>query len=374
MERYSDLQCKVFDWLRFPLIVGVVFIHCFGKPFDYDAIDFVHLMGMDCYNLFRVSISKVLTNVCVPTFYLISGYLFFIGLEKWCWGTYLKKLKKRSKSLLVPFLIWNTLCIILTVISVFRHEGWLGVQDFFVDNNYAHLYWDCQVWNLDRTNLLGWENIATSPYCIPIWFLRDLMVVSVCSPLLFMLFKYTRILGVMLLTICYITAVFVPIPGFSIMAFLFFGVGGYCRMNGIDVTKVTFDYRKLIYMVAIILWIVCTMFNGHNTKQGDIVYPFYVIFGCMAIINLATYFVDKKKAVASEFLSKASFFIYLLHTILVIRVVTKVSVVIFGETNPLLMTMSYLFVPITTVAICLWVYSILNKYTLALLKVLTGDR
>lgn len=155
MERYSDLQFKVFDWLRFPLIVGVVFIHCYGKPFDYDAIDFAHLTGMDFYNIFRVSISQVLTHVCVPTFYLISGYLFFIGLEKWNWKTYLNKIKKRSKTLLVPFLIWNTICILLTVVGIFRHEGWIGVQSFFADNNYGHLYWDCQAWNLDRTNWLG---------------------------------------------------------------------------------------------------------------------------------------------------------------------------------------------------------------------------
>ena len=217
-------------------------------------------------------------------------------------------------------------------------------------------------------------NLATSPYCVPLWFLRDLMVVSFCSPLLFVLFKYTRIIGMFLLTICYITGVFIPIPGFSIMAFLFFGVGGYCRMKGIDVTRLTFNYRRIIYVVAIILWIVCTMLNGHNTKQGDIVYPFYVIVGCMAIINLATYLVDQKKVVSSEYLSKASFFIYLLHTILVISIVSKVSVVLFGESNPLLMTMSYLFVPFTTVAICLLVYSLMNKYTPSLLKVLTGDR
>ena len=52
----EQLQYKVFDWLRFPLIVGVVFIHCFGKPFDFSAIDFGNLSGEDYYNLFRVSI------------------------------------------------------------------------------------------------------------------------------------------------------------------------------------------------------------------------------------------------------------------------------------------------------------------------------
>lgn len=77
----SQLTYKVFDWLRFPLIVGVVFIHSFGTPFNYEALDINNLYGIDYYNLFRVSISKVLTHVCVPTFYFISGYLFFKGLE-----------------------------------------------------------------------------------------------------------------------------------------------------------------------------------------------------------------------------------------------------------------------------------------------------
>lgn len=374
MERYSDLQFRVFDWLRFPLIVGVVFIHCFGKSFDYEAMDFTHLTRMDCYNLFRVSISQVLTHVCVPTFYLISGYLFFIGLEKWNWKIYLNKLKKRSISLLVPFLIWNTLSILLAVLSAFIHEGWLGVQGFFADNNYGHLYWDCQAWNLDRTNLLGGGYLSTSPYLIPLWFLRDLMVVCVCSPLLFFLFKYTRIIGVVLLTLCYTTGVFFSVPGFSIMAFMFFGVGACLRMNGIDTTKLSYNYRKVIYAVTVILWIVCTMFNGHNTKQGDLIYPFYVIFGCLTTINIATYLVDKKKVIIPELFSNASFFIYLLHTILVISIVNKVAYILFGETNPILMTLSYLFVPVATVAICLLAYYILNKFTPKLLKVLTGDR
>ena len=291
MERHSDLQFRVFDWLRFPLIVGVVFIHCFGKPFDYESINFAHLTGMDYYNLFRVSISHVLTHVCVPTFYLISGYLFFIGLEKWNWYYYLNKLRKRARTLLVPFLIWNTICILLTLFSVMRHEGWIGIQSFFEDNGYWRLYWDCKQWNLDRTNWLGGANLSTSPYLIPLWFLRDLMIVSVCSPLLYLLFRKTQGLGVLLLVTCYVTGVFIPFSGFSIMAFMFFGIGGYCSINKIDVTMLTYKLRYYIYIVAAILWIVCTMFNGHNTKTGDMIYPFYVIVGCMALINIATHFV-----------------------------------------------------------------------------------
>ena len=75
------------------------------------------------------------------------------------------------------------------------------------------------------------------------------------------------------------------------MAFMFFGIGGYCSINKIDVTMLTYKLRYYIYIVAAILWIVCTMFNGHNTKTGDLIYPFYVIVGCMALINIATHFV-----------------------------------------------------------------------------------
>jgi peptidoglycan/LPS O-acetylase OafA/YrhL len=155
MKTSSELQYKVFDWLRFPLIVGVVFIHSFGQPFDFPAVDFGQLSGTDCYNLFRVSISKVLTHVCVPTFYLISGYLFFVGLEKWDNNIYIRKLKKRCKSLLAPFLIWNTIALVLPLLGAFRHDGWIGVQGFLQEHGYWHLYWDSNQWNLDRTNLLG---------------------------------------------------------------------------------------------------------------------------------------------------------------------------------------------------------------------------
>lgn len=200
------------------------------------------------------------------------------------------------------------------------------------------------------------------------------MIVSVCSPLLYLLLRKIRELGVFLLVACYITGVFIPFPGFSIMAFMFFGIGGYCRINRIDVTMLTYNYRYYIYIVAAILWIVCTLFNGHNTKTGDMIYPFYVIVGCMAMINIATHFVKNNKVRIPVILSNSSFFIYLLHSIMVISIVMMVVQKIFGETNVILQTFSYLLVPIVTVFICFVIYYLLNKYTPFLCKILVGNR
>lgn len=374
MNTSFELQYKVFDWLRFPLIVGVVFIHSFGQPFDFSAVDFGQLSGMDCYNLFRVGISKVLTHVCVPTFYLISGYLFFVGLEKWDNNIYLRKLKKRCKSLLLPFLIWNTIALVLPLLGAFRHDGWIGVQDFLQEHGYWHLYWDSNQWNLDRTNLLGGGNFASSPYLVPLWFLRDLMVVIICSPILYYLFKKLKSWGLLLLALCYISGVFINKPGFSTTAFLFFGAGAYFKMNNIDVTKFSYRYRKAIYLLAFILWIVCALLNGHETKEGDLIYPFYVITGCMALLNLSACIVDKNLIKMPQLCSKGAFFIYLLHTVMVLRIAKAVALRLFGDTSPLLMTVGYLSVPVMTVTACLIVYYVLNKYTPSLCKILVGGR
>ncbi len=145
-------------------------------------------------------------------------------------------------------------------------------------------------------------------------------------------------------------------------------------MNGIDTTKITYKYRIATYIIAGILWIVCTMLNGHNTTQGDIVYPFYVIVGCMATLNIATYIVTDNELKMPQILRKGSFFVYLLHNIMVIGIVTRFARIVFGENNAVLMTVSYLVVPLLTTIICIAIYYILNKYMPQFCSILTGSR
>ncbi len=370
----SNVQFKTFDWLRFPLIIGVVFIHCFGKPFDFDAIDFSNLSGMDCYNLFRVCISRVLTHICVPVFFLISGYLFFIGLEKWNNHIYFDKIKKRCKTLLIPFLIWNSAFILLSLVGLYKHSGLSGIQGFFIQHEYWHLYWDCNVWNLDRLNWCGATVCASGPYLVPLWFLRDLMVVCLCSPIFYFVFCKIRIVGLFLLLICYVSGIFINKPGFSAMAFLFFGAGAYFRINNIDMTRFSYHYRNYIYILAIFLCLTCSLLNGHNTLEGNVIYPFYVILGSIALLNISAFIVKKEILPISPFFVKSSFFVYLIHPIMIVSIVSSSMQKIFGESNPIFLTIGYLVVPIAVVTICISIYYLLNKFTPRLCKFLTGNR
>lgn len=75
------LQSQVIDWLRFPLIIGVVFIHSFGNyPYDLQIMHSDPFSGVSIFNWIRICLSNVITHISVPAFYLISGYLFFYNL------------------------------------------------------------------------------------------------------------------------------------------------------------------------------------------------------------------------------------------------------------------------------------------------------
>ena len=45
--------------------------------------------------------------VAVPVFFIISGYFFFYQTKVFGKETYFKKLKKRIRTLLIPYFLWN---------------------------------------------------------------------------------------------------------------------------------------------------------------------------------------------------------------------------------------------------------------------------
>lgn len=157
MEKESDyvlLQSQTIDWLRFPLAVAVVFIHSFGYPLTYTlpALNIHSFSGMDVYNVIRICFSHVAAHVAVPTFFLISGFLFFVGkvneIEKLAWWK--RKFRSRLNTLVFPYFLWNLIAILCTVsmmIGSFFLKGkpLSRIFDYFEENRWLHLFWDCEI-------------------------------------------------------------------------------------------------------------------------------------------------------------------------------------------------------------------------------------
>ncbi len=122
-------QSLTIDVLRLPLAVMVVFIHSSGIhsmvswPYwaDKNALQTADLT-------IWVLLSHVVSHVAVPTFYLLSGFLFFYGVKEFTRHQYFNKLYKRLHSLVIPYLLWCLIPIVWLLGKALIKSYLLGID------------------------------------------------------------------------------------------------------------------------------------------------------------------------------------------------------------------------------------------------------
>ena len=217
MNRESSIRLSL---LRFPLILGVVFIHNYSTRVAFSNQVIGAVQDPFAVNFVKNLISQGFARVSVPLFFLMSGYLFFEG-SPWSSRTYLLKLKARVKSLLVPFLFWNFL--VLGLIALFEHIP--ETRPFF-SGEYkpvaAYTPYDY------LASIFGF---LKNPIAYQFWFIRDLMLMVLLAPPLHYLNKH--------IPFPFLAAVFAfwfvnfwPIYAPSSECVLFFSAGAYVGSRG----------------------------------------------------------------------------------------------------------------------------------------------
>lgn len=149
--------------MRIVLISGIVFVHI---PFSDQSSPFIGAYG--AFDWLRVFLAEALFRVGVPALSAISGYLLFRGgMENF---SYLKTVRTKSKTVLLPFLLWNGLFFLAILLA-------LGVG---LGEGYVPSPWQASVREL-MTQLFAAEDF---PVNVPLYFLRDLFICILLSPLL----------------------------------------------------------------------------------------------------------------------------------------------------------------------------------------------
>ncbi len=198
--------------MRIVLISGIIFVHI---PFDTDSSPFNGDYGL--FDWFRVFLRESLFRVGVPCLSAISGYLLFRhGTAKL---DYAKTIRRKTKTVLLPFLLWNSAFFLFVLILQS-----VGVGDGFLPD----------VSNASpRTLSTLLFAINGTPINLPLYFLRDLFVCILLSPLLAMLigrFPLPTLMGLLLLAV-------LPIPLGIVLrnSILFsFGFGIYLSLYRVD--------------------------------------------------------------------------------------------------------------------------------------------
>jgi hypothetical protein len=376
------LQSETIDWLRFPLVIFVVFIHSFGLPrtANLAEINYSALSGMDIYNIIRVVIREI-AAICNSGFFLFSGYLFFSNVDRFNQETYLKKIKTRVKTLLIPYVLWNLIAILsqLAMIwggGIIKQEGDYGSFTLFfndiLDKGIGNIFWHFSTWN--GSNLLGWTMPGIAPFSVPLWFLQTLIILTVVSPAIYLFCKYLKKYGIILLALLYYTRIWFPIPGLEIGPIFFFTLGAFYSIYRKNLILEMRRYKRFWYVMAVITLLPAAYYDYDGVSAFNYFSPLFAVAAVISFINIASGLMEAKKIKVNKTLSQATFFVYVSHTVLILSIVGFAFDKIFGSDSPIILIIRYFSVPIITAYASVVLYCILKRIMPKLLNILSGNR
>lgn len=358
------LCSQTIAFLRFPLIIGVVFIHSLADSGPADNIGINENCTYPVYTTISYLFSRILPLISVPLFFFFSGFLFF-HVAAFNKEIYVRKLKKRVRALLIPYVIWNLLYLLLIfTIQSIAPETISKNTVLIKDYRFSELIESFWIWKM--ANVEG-------PINISLWFIRDLMVMIVLSPGIYFILKKLKHYALVIFGIFYISEYWFSIPGFSIPALFFFSSGAYFSIYKKDFIQ---PARHHLFVFGILYFLLTTiLLVFHQEKKCWITYVtnLYILIGILFTIGLTAHFIAKGKWKMSSFLSESSFFIYVSHFAILERIIKVLYRSLHPHTDGMLLLI-YFVCPVITVCIGLSAYYLLRRYLPKTTALLTGNR
>jgi len=359
----EKLQSQTIDYLRFPLIVAVVFIHSYSSVVTIEGVDIGVDITYPIFDNFRYFISVILAAVAVPLFFFISGFLFFFKINSFNLDVYANKIKKRFHSLVIPYIFWNVLTLFVLFIahtippinSLFSGEK-LSIIDYSL-SDFFKAFW-------------GGADGVGFPILITFWFIRDLIIIVLFSPLVYFSIRYLQFFPVLLLFFVWFLRMDTTI-GFSSVCWFFFSAGAYFSINKLNlvscfhkISLVTFVF----YPIIVVLDLLTKEFNFNIY-----IHKIGIILGILFLFNFISKNLSEGKLNTSQFLSNASFFVFAIHEPW-LTFIRKILFKILNPNSELSYIFAYFIPPLTIIIIALLMYYILERIIPQFLKIITGGR
>lgn len=222
-------------------------------------------------------------------------------------------------------------------------------------------------------NIFGDHNNGM-PVCFQLWFIRDLIIVVLFTPLIYYFIKYTKIYGIILLGTLWTFNIWFDVVSFSITSFFFFSFGAWFSINKRDFT-VDFSYlRRISVVVYIVLLILNTSLWYYKITGFYYIKNISIIIGMIAIISWTAYGIKNNKIKPNAFLAASSFFVYAYHGMpisLLNKIYMKFTAPYISEYT---MIFGYILIPLIIASIGVGIYAILHKFFPSFTALITGGR
>jgi len=262
------------------------------------------------------------------------------------------------------------------------------------------MYWSAREMGQEQVDLWGILLHNTVPVLMPLYFIRNLIILDLFTPLFYFLLRSRNnrvtpcaIITMVVLAILYFTQTSFLIPGFTAEAFFFFGGGAFLSLNRFELSEAFYSKRWMIAVMALCLFLGELYFGFLKTNEGKIIFPFFTFFELMMVVNLARWVVKKSRssrrwtAFKNEMIKwqDASFMLFAFHYFIlhqVIRLLNRVGDALTGYADVGMMEMSnqypcialtnFLLRVVIMVTVCMILYVLMHRYLPRLNKLLCG--
>ena len=366
----SEETSKRITALRFLLIVLVVFIH---NNYTVESIaegpDEILFVENAFGRWVQLFISQGIARCAVPLFFLFAAYL-----QAKKSAPYKTLLKKRSRSLLVPYILWTVIYAFyfafLKLLIAKIAPQLLGRPDD------TCLSWTALDW---FHKLIGYEPDGKGGFHLPgfayhFWFIRDLMILILISPIIkFLIHKFPS--GFFML-LCVILFLPVKIYFVADQALFFYSLGLYWGMYDFalfgKIDKISWNEALVLFAFVFAL----TYFpNGIFSEKNEHSYLYTVLISCIIFLKLSKKIVNNEKVFkVAEYLAGFSFFLFAVHAPVLNVMLQKLWIRTFPMKNTFFALFEYFGVNILTVALGTGIGIALKKICPPLFALLNGGR
>lgn len=267
-------------------------------------------------------------------------------------AVYKRKIKSRIKSLVIPYFLWNV--IVLIAFSLMFHFIKNEPIDFFLREQGVYgVLWSYHGFPIDYS----------------LWFVRDLIVLSLLFPVFYFIVKYFCVIGLISFFILLLSAIKIPVDCLNTTAIFFFYFGTFmnikCEWKG--------EMKKGLFIILAVASIVFTIVSIIVYGNAVIRRPMIKLFDTVSVIlflSLFTKLFERRPVGVVTNNSQMTFFIIAFHPI-VVFCIKHIFESIVPTLNPLSL---YISVFIISVASSYFSFIILVRSMPKTINCLTGSR
>lgn len=292
-------------------------------------------------------------DLAVPSFFIISAYLFYININD-LKAQYLSKIGGRISSLIIPYFIYSFLWMFMyTLLGLLP-----GIGDMIPDS---------------AINSSLTENVIAflrADYDPPIWYLRTLFGLQLISPLIYIIIQKGKWIGLVCSIVIWVLNC-VILPGYSTMLFwlpvFIIGVWWALYLDEMCCMIEKMSWKLLVVLIAL-LYVMAVMFSAEN-QSNAIYYTWRTAGSCLILLCLSKVEMLNKKKLH---FAKCTFFVFMVHYPIIQMIKRLLSKII--TVDSLTVWLVYVLTALIGLLICIMMGYIIKRIIPGFWRILNGGR